>query len=182
MDVNWPNWSPYFADNFECRIPAGDRPSSVVLSRQDNGASVTVPVERTPLLTPRRQLAVCVKPITGGHFKVARLVEWIEMQRHAGVEQVIIYNTDLSGAGRFVLGYYERQSFVQVVEFPYLTAIIQTVNAPGYSPEEFYAIYQQVSANHNIVLRRLTSCERSSSNNTPHPIRSINQAYSTICQ
>lgn len=145
VDINWPNWSPYFANNFDCPIPAGECPSSVCLSRPGGGDSVTVPVERTPARSPRRRLAVCVKPVTGGHFRVDRLVEWLEIQRQAGIERVIIYNTDLAGAARFVLGYYERQGFVQVVDFPYLTAILQKVNGPGYSPEKYYAIYQQVS-------------------------------------
>ena len=148
MDTSWPNWSPHFANNFDCPIPAADSPSHVLLSRVEDGASVTVPVELTPVRTPRRRLAVCVKPVTGGHFRVDRLVEWLEMQRQAGVERVIIYNTDLAGAARFVLGYYERNGLVQVVDYPYLTAILQKVNAPGYSPEKFYAIYQQVSVQH----------------------------------
>lgn len=144
VDTSWPDWSPYFANNFDCPIRADDSPSHVCLSRQEDGASITVPVELTPVRTPRRRLSVCVKPVTGGHFRVDRFVEWLEMQRQAGVERVIIYNTDLAGAARFVLGYYERNGLVQVVDYPYLTAILQKVNAPGYSPEKFYAIYQQV--------------------------------------
>ncbi|KAK2159917.1 hypothetical protein LSH36_143g01025 [Paralvinella palmiformis] len=147
IDKTWPMWSPYFAIHIECPvvIEGTSTPTQVLLScGADRNDTVTLPVEVAIQVQHQRSLAIIVKPITG-QFYVARLVEWIELQRLIGIDSLILYNTDICGASRYVLDYYQNVGLVHTVTFPYLTSVLEKVEQEEeISPQDRYAVYQQV--------------------------------------
>ncbi len=142
VDSTWPTWTPHFAVDFDCKLPHGLKPRAASLVSVDGKHSFRMPVTITEVQPNRKTLGVCVKPITG-HFSVARVVEWFELVRLAGVDQIILYNSDLFGTARYVLDYYSRIGVATVVSWPFLLAVLQNADSPSISPEERYGIYQQ---------------------------------------
>ena len=146
IDNSWPGWSPYFAVHIECVVDKLNlKPTFVeVFVSVHEHMSVRLPIERAIVPHMKKPLAVVVKPVTG-QFQVSRLVEWFEIQRLAGISDFILYNTDLSGPGRYVLDYYKNLGLVHTVSFPYLySVLLQVEQQSSISSEDRYAVYQQV--------------------------------------
>ena len=142
VDSTWPTWTPHFAANFDCKLPNGRRPEVVTLISNDGKYSYTLPIKHTVVQENRKVLGVCVKPVTG-HFDVSKLVEWFELVRLSGVDDIIIYNSDIFGTGRFVLDFYESIGVATIVTWPFLLAVLQVADDASVSPQERYGIYQQ---------------------------------------
>ena len=142
VDSSWPTWTPHHAVDFDCKLPHGVKPTVATLASADGRHSFRMPVSQTQIQPYRKTLALCVKPITG-HFKVSRLVEWFELVRLSGVDKIILYNSDIFGTARYVLDYYDRIGVATIVTWPFLLAVLQSVDNAKISPEERYGIYQQ---------------------------------------
>ncbi len=145
IDPNWPHWSPYMGFIVNCSVPdvSGLDTSHVTLQSLSGDNSVRIAVE-SPYFNPGepRLLAACVKPVTG-EFYVSRLAEWVEMNRLVGVERILFYNTDIIGASRFVLRYYNFLGVVQTVDFPYLTSVLSIIESQlSVTGQQRYALYQ----------------------------------------
>ena len=142
VDSSWPTWAPHFAVDFDCKLPHGIKPTVAMLVSADGKHNFKMPVAHTNVQPERGTLGICVKPITG-HFSVSRIVEWVELIRLAGVNKIILYNSDIFGTARYVLDYYEKIDVATVVTWPFLLAVLQSVDNQKISPEERYGIYQQ---------------------------------------
>ena len=142
VDSSWPTWAPHFAVDFDCKLPHGIKPTVAMLVSADGKHNFKMPVAHTNVQPERDTLGICVKPITG-HFSVSRIVEWVELIRLAGVNKIILYNSDIFGTARYVLDYYEKIDVATVVTWPFLLAVLQSVDNQKISPEERYGIYQQ---------------------------------------
>ena len=141
--TSWPSWGDYAAVRFHCELPRESRPKTVHFISWHYNGDFELVVEETLVTEPKKDLAVCVKPVTG-NYDVARIVEWVEMQRLAGIEHFIVYDTDMHGPARFVLNYYSDRGIATVIPFPYLTAILKQIEPPKMSDADRYAVYQQV--------------------------------------
>ncbi len=146
VDDSWPHWSTWYALMLECTLTDrihGVLNPEVTVVLPDRSQRVKVPIEFPEPSGSRGSLAICVKPLTG-QFHTSRILEWIETQRLAGVHDFILYDTDLFGASRFVLEYYQSLGHVTSISFPYLTAILERAERnSSITPQERYAVYQQ---------------------------------------
>lgn len=143
IDTRWPHWGFFYACNFDCWIPKNSRFQTVHLVSETYGSDFELKLEETTVSQHKRDLAVCVKPLTG-KFEVAKFVEWIEIQSMAGIQHFVMYDTDLHGPARFVLDYYADRGIVTLIKFPYLSAVLHAVEPPPLSSQNRYAVYQQV--------------------------------------
>lgn len=147
VDASWPHWGPIFACRFSCKIPEGSRiPKHIQLTSSDGKIqSQEMPIASGANSHPQKTLAVCVKPMTG-QLKVIRLVEWFETLRAAGIEQFIMYHTDVGGNGRYVLEYYQQIGILNLVSYPYLFSVLERVDTlkANLNGQDRYAVYQQV--------------------------------------
>ncbi len=142
VDASWPQWSTYFAVTFDCNFPRKIRPPTIELATKDGQFKFNLQVEKTLESHPRKTIAACVKPMTG-LFSVARLVEWFEILRMAGFTDIIMYETDVQYAARFVMKYYESIGVLKIIPFPYLISILQHLDKEKTSGQDRYAMYQQ---------------------------------------
>lgn len=146
IDTSWPNWSPYFASEYNCVVPGEFLDFEETILESVNGKSqIKVPIERPSKFNSaaRQKLAVCIKPLTGyqGTYK---LVEWIETLKAAGYSHIIVYQSDVTGPGRHILEYYQQKGVVSVINFPYLLSVIQKVEHANRTSQERFAMYQQL--------------------------------------
>ena len=91
---------------------------------------------------PKKTIAVCVKPVRG-KLEVSKLVEWFEMFRVVGIEDFIIYDTDVMGSTKFVFDFYVRQGILDLIAFPFIMALLDHVDGPHMRPVDRYGVYQQ---------------------------------------
>ena len=143
LDPTWPHWSHYFAVGFDCHLPRNTRPKNVEFTSQDKAITFKIPVEVPVHYSHRKPLGICVKPVSG-NLDIARLVEWFEINRLVGMEDFIIYVSDVRGPVQFVLNYYS--DIVTEVPFAYLVSILQIIDTDknAMTPEIRYAAYQQI--------------------------------------
>ena len=144
VDRSWPDWSPYFAVEMDCKLPKGVKTEEVTLFSRKYPTTFSIPIMKSKESTKRKDLAVCVKPITG-ELSIPKLVEWFEMFRAVGVEDFITYVTYMSGNSKYVLEYYKDEGILDVVDFPYLSSTLANLEMKKVmTGEERYATYQQV--------------------------------------
>ena len=145
IDSEWPLYNRYLAFMMTCEIPDTSVPANVRLVSSNERDMIDIPIHMfKSMYHQRRTLAVCVKPMTG-QFSVARVTEWIELHLAAGYRYFVLYDTDLQGASRFVLEYYQSQGIVTIIRFPFLTAILEMAeHHESLDGGLRYALYQQV--------------------------------------
>ena len=154
---HWPGKSLYLAAMYFCDTPGTDydRRSVKVCSHADF-ACVKIPVfSHNPHAHPgdntrrmgnahKKDIAICAKAYNG-ELEASRLVEWFEMNRLAGVSNVIVYDTGIKGWANHVIKYYKARKFATTVAFP-LLAILHDHAVRNFklSKEEYFSIFQQV--------------------------------------
>ena len=146
IDTSWPEWSLYFACEYDCIIPAHkDTINNITFHNEDNKYSFNIKVEHFKPLQHRKDLAVCVKP-TSGFLDTHKTLEWLETLLAHGYTDVIIYDADISGPGRHVLDYYAENGFVTIMRFPFLMSAVQMIDSStsDITPQQRFGIYEQI--------------------------------------
>lgn len=143
VDDSWPSWSDYFASYFVCNFTKPSYPDLIQLTSIDERYAFSIPVEQTVRLEKRKELALCIKPIEGV-INTAHLIEWFEAQRASGVKDILMYTTIMLGSNPFIVQYYKDMGLVKTLPFPYLSAVLQTLDTPPMSREKKYAVIHQV--------------------------------------
>lgn len=142
----WPRSTIFYAFNFDCHfkvtIGLPGKVSDIELV-SDKGYRLELPVEETIRLESKRELAVCTKPVSG-KLNAIRFVEWIEIQRLAGIEHFIIYLGDVSGQANWVLEYYQQLGVLTVVSFPFYLGVLRQVEPPTINSKQRYGVVQQL--------------------------------------
>ncbi len=160
IDLTWPWWGPQYACCFDCHFTGSITPHQITLYSPDEKYVFNLKVERTIVSKPRRSLAVCVKPASG-EFDIARLVEWFEILQLAGVQDFIIYDSDVHGPAKHVLEFYKHKGILKIINFPFSQATVVNINYPGYTQGKQEAVYQQtyLVAMHDCLYRFYGSYE-----------------------
>lgn len=143
IDKGWPYWGFYYASFFDCRIPKGKTPKYVTLTSKKNRFSYTLPVHLTRVAKKRKDIGVCIKPMTSS-VSVLRLVEWFEMSRLVGLQDYFIYTSDLRGSAQFALDYYRAIGLAKIIPYPVLVSILQKADKTDMKGADRYALYQQL--------------------------------------
>lgn len=146
IDEGWPEWSPYFASEYNCLLPRLTGLNVITLVSSDGRSyKFQLPVESLQQYSTsqRSDLAVCIKPMTG-RYDATKMIEWIETLKAIGYQHIIIYQTDVTGPARHVLEYYQQNGLVKIIDFPFLLSSLQAVESPKLTSEQRFAIYQQI--------------------------------------
>ena len=149
-DLIFPHWPPdslYLAAFYHCALvntPSAP-PDSVSMCASVGHPCVTIPLTTVCVLpdTLRKDIAICGKAYTG-QMDAGRLVEWVELNRIVGVENIMVYDAQIQGSAQGVLDQYESIQVVRRIPFPFQTAIINhSVKHFRLTKAEYYSIFQQ---------------------------------------
>ena len=141
VDNGWPNITSHYATEIDCQVPQGIFVDVIDVGPYGQEYRIQVPVNYYKE-QQKKTIAVCVKPVTG-KLDVSKLVEWFEMFRLAGIDNFIIYDTDVMGNAKFVFDFYEQMGILDLVPFPFVMALLDHVDGPQMRPVDRYGVYQQ---------------------------------------
>ena len=167
VDTVWPARTPFYAIHIWCaaedRFTRSMLPSGFIrlVSRDNSSIYTNVPVVKTILLNPKRDLAVCLKPVTGD-LKPERIIEWVEMQSMVGVESIIVYQGEFTGITQFVWQHYLDKGIVSTVPFPFFYVLDHLLsNMYEYSYVDRYCLQQEMYlvAMHDCLYRYMHTYE-----------------------
>nr|KAI8734384.1 hypothetical protein BgiMline_027698 [Biomphalaria glabrata] len=107
--------STYLARQYRCTSQSRPRYVTLTSSACPDSINDYLPVTY-PNVSPRG-LALCAKVARSPDLNVQKLAEWFEVQRHLGVDKIVVYNLGVDNAIGAIFRYYQNLGLLELLAY-----------------------------------------------------------------